>query len=87
LQRARTAAAAEFDEIFEESTSTLLAELQNLKTIIGRFSDFSKMPQPQPEALDLNELVRETVQLFAAQCAKVGVELRTELAAPPPVVQ
>src|SRR5262249_15338736 len=38
--------AEEFDEVFRESTATLLAELANLKTIIGRFSDFAKMPAP-----------------------------------------
>ncbi len=43
----RSRNSAEFDEVFRESTSTLLAELGNLKAIIGRFSDFSKMPQPQ----------------------------------------
>jgi HAMP domain-containing protein len=44
LQRAR--GSADFDEVFDESTSTLLAELGNLKTIIGRFSDFAKCPRP-----------------------------------------
>ena len=45
LQRARERSAGEFDEVFRESTSTLLAELANLKAIVGRFSDFAKMPR------------------------------------------
>ncbi len=49
LQRARARPEAEFDEIFRESTTTLLAELANLKTITGRFSDFAKMPAPEFE--------------------------------------
>ena len=32
----------------------MLAEINNLKTIIGRFSEFSKMPQPQRQA-DANQ--------------------------------
>jgi len=67
LQRARAQAPDQFDEIFRESTATLLAELSNLKTIIGRFSEFAKMPPPQFEIVDLNELVQENLRLFDAQ--------------------
>lgn len=67
LLRARQNTPQEFDEVFQESTATLLAEIANLKTIIGRFSDFSKMPAPQLQAVDLNELVRGVAQLFQGQ--------------------
>jgi two-component system, NtrC family, nitrogen regulation sensor histidine kinase NtrY len=67
LLRARQNTPQEFDEVFQESTSTLLAEIANLKTIIGRFSDFSKMPAPQLQAVDLNELVSSVAQLFQGQ--------------------
>jgi two-component system nitrogen regulation sensor histidine kinase NtrY len=67
LLRARQNTPQEFDEVFQESTSTLLAEIANLKTIIGRFSDFSKMPAPQLQAVDLNELVCGVAQLFQGQ--------------------
>lgn len=79
LQRSRQAAPEEFDEIFRESTATLLAELQNLKTIIGRFSDFAKMPAPQLERVDLNELARETMRFFRPQF-QGRIEGRLELA-------
>ena len=65
LQRAR--GSADFDEVFDESTSTLLAELGNLKTIIGRFSDFAKMPTPQFETIDVNEVVRSVMKLHDAR--------------------
>jgi len=61
LQRARES--SEFEEVFRESTATLLAELGNLKTIIGRFSDFAKMPAPQFETVDVNEIVRGVMKL------------------------
>jgi two-component system, NtrC family, nitrogen regulation sensor histidine kinase NtrY len=67
LQRARHASPAQFDEVFHESTSTLLAELDNLKTIVGRFSDFARMPAPHLEPVDLNQVVREVAKLFDAQ--------------------
>jgi signal transduction histidine kinase len=72
LQRAKEQAPEQFEEVFRESTGTLLAQLSNLKTIIGRFSDFARMPRPEMESIDLNALVRSAVQLFDAQFKAPG---------------
>jgi two-component system nitrogen regulation sensor histidine kinase NtrY len=72
LQRAREQTSDQFDEVFFESTTTLRAELENLKTIVSRFSDFAKMPPPEFERVDVNELVRSAVKLFEPQLAPVG---------------
>ena len=82
LQRARQRSAAEFDEVFREGTATLLAELSNLKTIVGRFSDFAKMPAPQFERVDVNELVRAAMKLYDARLRAEGrapISLRLDL--------
>ena len=81
LQRARES--SEFDEVFQESTATLLAELSNLKSIIGRFSDFAKMPAPRFENMDINEIVRGVMKLHDARLHAEGrakVEPHLELA-------
>ncbi|HLY18135.1 MAG TPA: ATP-binding protein [Bryobacteraceae bacterium] len=80
LQRARATHPEQFDEVFRESTATLLAELGILRGIIGRFSDFAKMPPPRLETVDLNGLVRDSLKLFEAQMQAAGVELGLELA-------
>jgi signal transduction histidine kinase len=72
LLRARERESGEFDEVFRESTQALLAEIANLRTIIGRFSDFAKMPAPQLQSVDLNELVRGAVRLFEPQFKTPG---------------
>jgi len=72
LERARAQTPAEFDEVFFESTATLREELENLKTIVSRFSDFAKMPPPEFEPVDVNELVRGAVKLVEPQLAPVG---------------
>ena len=79
LLRARTQGEQQFNETFQESASTLLAEISNLKTIIGRFSDFSKMPQPQFQAVRLSELVQDVVKLHQAQLGKANVTCRLQL--------
>ncbi len=73
----------QFEEIFRESASTLLGEIANLKTIISRFSEFSKMPQPQFQSVQLNEVVESVSRLFQAQlCApdRAPIECKLELA-------
>ena len=72
LQRARQLGPAQFQEVFAESTATLKAELANLNSIVGRFSDFSKMPTPQFTRVNINEALRNAVRLFEAQFTAVG---------------
>ncbi len=72
LQRARQLDAKQFLEVFNESTATLKAELTNLNTIVGRFSDFSKMPAPQFAKVDVNEALRNIIRLFEPQFSVVG---------------
>ncbi|HEX3322278.1 MAG TPA: ATP-binding protein [Terriglobales bacterium] len=67
LLRARQQSPELFEEIFRESSATLLAEISNLKSIISRFSEFSKMPQPQFQPVQLNDSVRAVTRLFQAQ--------------------
>ena len=64
LIKARGMPSADFDEIFRESTETLSAEIANLKNIVGRFSDFSKMPKPQLEDVDVADVLRKISALY-----------------------
>ncbi len=72
MQRARQLNPDQFLEVFNESTSTLKAELANLNSIVNRFSDFSKMPSPEFSRVDVNETIRSAVRLFEPQFHEVG---------------
>jgi len=72
LQRARQLDHEQFMEVFTESTATLKTELANLNSIVARFSDFSKMPSPRFERMNVNETLREVLRLFDAQFNEVG---------------
>jgi signal transduction histidine kinase len=72
LQRARQLGPAQFQEVFSEATATLKAELSNLNSIVGRFSDFSKMPAPQFTRVQVNDTLRNAVRLFEPQFTAVG---------------
>ena len=72
LQKSRQLDAKQFLEVFNESTATLRAELANLNTIVGRFSDFSKMPAPEFVRVNVNEALRNAIRLFEPQFNAVG---------------
>ena len=72
LIRARELSPKEFDETFQESSRTLLTEISNLKRIIARFSEFSKMPQPEWQRVQVNDTVAAVAQLFQAQLQSPG---------------
>ena len=65
LVRARSLPQQEFDEVFTEGTRTLSAEIGNLKNVIARFSDFSEMPKPRLESVDLNAVVERVATFYA----------------------
>ncbi len=80
LQRSKALPPKEFEEVFEESTSTLLAELNTLKAIVGRFSDFARMPAPRKEEVNVNEIVERVIKLYDAQLRAPGrPQIRPEL--------
>ncbi len=70
LVRARNLPPAEFDEVFNESTATLGTEIANLKAIIGRFSDFSKMPKPELERIDAKEVIGRVRALYESTAGR-----------------
>ena len=72
LVRARMQSPEQFDEVFRESSRTLLAEISNLKAIIGRFSDFSKMPHPQLQTFANQRTAARCGATFSGSIAGAG---------------
>ncbi|MGA9505728.1 MAG: HAMP domain-containing sensor histidine kinase, partial [Terriglobales bacterium] len=80
LMRAKHKAPQIFEEVFHEGTATLLAEIDNLKSIIARFSEFSTMPQPQPQPTQVNDVVQSVLRVFQAQLQQNHlISVRTDL--------
>jgi signal transduction histidine kinase len=84
LVRARELPSEEFGEVFRESTQTLSMEIANLKTIIARFSDFSKMPTPELERIDARDAIERVRALYeAAGQSEVKIRFNIEISAEP----
>src|SRR6185437_11985069 len=85
LMRSREHSPQEFEETFRESASTLLSEIANLKSIINRFSEFSKMPQPQLREVSLRELVAGVAHVYDAQFENMRINCISEFADSEPI--
>jgi two-component system, NtrC family, nitrogen regulation sensor histidine kinase NtrY len=69
----------EFAEILEESTRTVLEEADRLKKIVAEFSDFARMPKPELQRIDLNEVIRSALSLYQGGTVKIEQRLAKDL--------
>ncbi len=83
LVKARDHSPQEFDEVFRESTVTLGTEIANLKKIIARFSDFSKMPRPELERIDIRAAIERVRSLYASAASEAKIQFKIEAASYP----
>ncbi len=75
MRKTKAKAHPDFDEIFEESTLTILEEVERLKRIVGEFSEFARLPRPKADDVDLLELAEHAARLHApARGARIEVE-------------
>ncbi len=68
---------ARFPGIFKQSAGVILEEVDRLRRIVDEFSQFARMPKPQLEPVDLGELARNVLSLYATP--PEGIELRSEV--------
>ncbi|MFA7288044.1 MAG: HAMP domain-containing sensor histidine kinase [Melioribacteraceae bacterium] len=54
-----------FDSIFSKVTSILLNQIEILKNIASEFSNFARMPLYQIEEIELTDIIRNAIDLFA----------------------
>lgn len=66
LQRAWNEQSGNLDELFQRISKTMIEQIDTLSVIASEFSNFAKMPKAKNEAVDLNEMLRSVVNLFAA---------------------
>ena len=62
----------DFDRIFDESSRTIIQQVDGLKGLLDEFSDFARMPRPNPLPRKLGPLVESVVNLY--QGVQHGVE-------------
>jgi signal transduction histidine kinase len=67
LRRTKQRQHPDFDEIFDESTATVLEEVARLERIVTEFSRFARLPRPKPVPLDVREVISQVAALYASK--------------------
>jgi len=70
--------------ILRECASTISREVESVKNLADEFSQFSRFPAAQPVRCDLNQIVRNGLDVFAGRLD--GIDLRVDLAPDLPLV-
>lgn len=64
LQRQATALDNHERRALEECLQPILEEVENLKTLAGEFSQFSRLPEPKMESFDMKDLLEKVCALY-----------------------
>ncbi len=75
MQRVRRGKPELFDEIFDESSRTILEEVARLKHIVAEFSGFARMPEPKLAPVAVHELVEGALALYAGGEVSIARDL------------
>jgi len=73
LRRLRARDDPRFDDYFDEATRTVLDEVHRISTIVTEFTRFARLPQPKPEDVRVDDIVRHVVQIHAAAAGDVAL--------------
>jgi len=65
-------------EALEAGVEILLREVEAMQAMVDEFSRYARMPRPQPQKVDLEGLIAETLRLYRG--LKPGVEVASEIA-------
>ncbi len=70
----RTTNNAQLTKVIDESTATILREVQSLKSMVDEFSRFARLPNVALQTGNLNELINQTVMLYEDRVSDVEIE-------------
>jgi two-component system nitrogen regulation sensor histidine kinase NtrY len=70
LRRLRARNDPAFDEYFDEATRTVLDEVHRISNIVTEFTRFARLPPPNPQDVDVEEVIRHVVQLHKPNAGK-----------------
>lgn len=66
---------SQLGNLLEEGCEVIVREVGTLKNMVDEFSRYARMPRPQPQPIDLEKFVQETVGLYRG--VKPGVEVKS----------
>ncbi|MCX7978970.1 MAG: ATP-binding protein, partial [Bdellovibrionaceae bacterium] len=70
------------DPVFDECTTMIVRQTDDLKNLVNEFSNFARLPETRPVTASLNKVIEEAVSVFRASHPEVPIELSLDPALP-----
>ncbi len=64
--------------IFEECTSMIIRQVEELKRLVNEFSNFARMPAANPVPSDIREIISEALTLYREAHKEVSIEFHDD---------
>ena len=74
IRRHFLSAAPDTRALVDECTTTIVGEVESLKSLVDEFSQFARMPSPRTVPAELNVIVTETLSLYDGLFRDISVE-------------
>jgi signal transduction histidine kinase len=87
LRKTRERSPAEFDAAFAQETGTILEEVASLRALVDEFSQFARLPSPQPQPCDPRAIVDAAVALYQGRIEQSGVRVERDDRGAPPLIR
>jgi len=65
-------------EVLDRATHTIVQQVETLKEMIKAFSDYARMPNLQVQALNVNDLIREVLDLYSHETHPCQIQLQLD---------
>jgi two-component system nitrogen regulation sensor histidine kinase NtrY len=69
-------------KVFDDCTTTIVRQVDELKGLVNEFSSFARMPAADPSPNDLNEVVTETVSFYKTGHRNITFDVATDSSLP-----
>ena len=65
-------------EVLDRATRTIVNQVEAMKTMVNAFSEYARVPRISLEAVDLNQLIQEVLDLYRDNGVKVRFKLQLD---------
>lgn len=70
------------DSVFDECTTMIVKQVDDLKNLVNEFSSFARMPASNPSPNDLNEVLNEALVLFQEGHKEIDFQINLDATLP-----
>jgi two-component system nitrogen regulation sensor histidine kinase NtrY len=70
------------DAVFDECTTMIIKQVDDLKTLVNEFSSFARMPASNPSINNLNDVLKEALVLYQEGHKEIDFQLQVDTSLP-----